>query len=970
LIIPIIMRKIEFLLAGLILASLACQNSKPKNESGHFNAIESATTGVDFTNQVPDESAGGMNIIQYLYYYNGGGVATADFNNDGLCDLFFTANLESNRLYFNRGAWKFEDVTAAAGVGGSTGTWNTGVSVADVNADGWLDIYVCRVGKYKVWNGRNQLWINQRDGTFRDEAAAYGLDIQAFSTQAAFFDYDLDGDLDCFLLCHSVHSAGSYRDTSLTRKYDPLAADRLLENRLIPDGKARFVDISTAKGIYGGTAGYGLGLVVSDLNRDGWPDIYVANDFHENDYLYLNQRGKRFRECITRSTAHTSNFSMGCDAADLTNDGWPDLLSLDMKPPDEPTLKASQPADGYEVYQYKHAQGYHWQFPRNALQVHQGVAPDGTPLFAEVAQLAGLSATDWSWAALLADLDLDGWKDVYITNGIARRPNDMDYIKFISTETAQKQATDRQLFEQMPAGAVPNACFRNRGQLRFDDVAATWGLNQTGCSNGAAYADLDNDGDLDLVTNNLNAPASLLRNDGPNGHFLALKCHDPGSANPFGIGCIVEIWIGDSLQVVENQVVRGFQSSVSPVMTVGLGAAAQADSLRVRWPSGRTQMLRQIAANQIITLHAKEATKGAGPQVTGLPIFAPRGPSGTAQPEVPQFFPEKLQPWLITTPPEIRITADWDADGRIDTFVGHRFAAGKYGLGLPYAIRLGRGGPSVTLGAGDVAAAESGHFNDDKKMDIAVAGEWGALTLWLQQPDGSFRKQEIPQSAGLWQALHAADLDADGDLDLVAGNLGLNHDLRAPELWLKDYDNNGQSDPILAYERQGKRYVFADKDLITNQLPMLRKSFVEYRKYADSDFDAVLTPAMRTGATALRTDLLASVWVENKGNDKWAIHPLPMEAQFSSVHAIGTSDFDRDGHLDILIGGNLYEVSPAIGRMDASRGLLLRGTGRGGFVAVPMSQSGLRIEGQIRAFRKRPDGGVEAVLADGRRWIL
>ena len=362
-------RRLYLALFAGILFVMACQ--KPAAPT-LFSALSSSTTGIDFANTLPDQTPDGMNIIQYLYYYNGGGVATGDVNNDGLPDLYFTSNTGQNKLYLNRGNCRFEDVTATAGVGG-TGSWKTGVTIADVNGDGWLDIYVCQVGDYKSFKGKNQLFINNgaasNGTTFTERAAEYGLDLQAFCTQAAFFDYDLDGDLDCFIVCHSVHSSASYRDTAHTRVFDPRASDRLYRN---DNGHFNLVQNS---GLQDGLSGYGLGLAVGDLNGDGYPDVYVTNDFHENDYLYYNVGGQYFKEDLTNSMGHTSNFSMGCDLADFNNDTRPDLLTLDMKPEDEPTLKASQPADAYDVYTYKHSLGYHWQFPRNNLQLNRGEMP-------------------------------------------------------------------------------------------------------------------------------------------------------------------------------------------------------------------------------------------------------------------------------------------------------------------------------------------------------------------------------------------------------------------------------------------------------------------------------------------------------------------------------------------------------------------------------------------------------------------
>ena len=526
-----------------LLGLVACQKTAAPPL---FSALQPSATGIVFVNDLPEQTPEGMNIIQYLYYYNGGGVAAGDLNNDGRCDLYFTSNTGQNKLYLNRGDCHFDDVTATAGVGG-TGSWKTGVTIADVNGDGWLDIYVCQVGDYKKFKGKNQLFINNGAAagglTFTERAAEYGLDLTAFCTQAAFFDYDLDGDLDCFILCHSVHSSGSYRDTARSRRFDPLASDRLYRN-----DNGHF---TLQPGIGGGASGYGLGLVVGDLNGDGYPDLYVANDFHENDYLYYNMGGKYFREDVAGSMGHTSNFSMGCDLADYNNDARPDLITLDMKPADEATLKASQPADAYDVYTYKHSLGYHWQFPRNNLQLNRGSqpAPDQNVHFSEIGQLAGVATTDWSWSALFADLDLDGWKDLYITNGIVRRPNDMDYLKFISSAETQKNATDLQLIEKMPAGAVANYAFRNRKDLSFEDVSQSWGLAQRGCSNGAVYADLDNDGDLDLVTNNLNAPAAVLRNNSTGANWLTLQFQG-GGKNPFGIGATIKIWAGRSIAIL------------------------------------------------------------------------------------------------------------------------------------------------------------------------------------------------------------------------------------------------------------------------------------------------------------------------------------------------------------------------------------------------------------------------------------
>lgn len=948
-----------------------------------FSEIAASESGIDFQNRLPEQSDEGMDIVRYLYYYNGGGVAAGDLNNDSLPDLYFTANLGPNSLYLNKGGFRFENATAKSGTGG-TGSWKTGVTFADVNADGWLDIYVCQVGNYKSFKGKNQLFINNRNGTFTDRAAEFGLDLSAFCTQAAFFDYDLDGDLDCFILCHSVHSPESYKDTAISRRYDPLASDRLFRN----DG-GTFTDITPVSGLHDGKSGYGLGLVVGDVNGDGFPDIYVANDFHENDFLYYNVRGKYFREGIVASTGHTSNFSMGCDMADVNNDGFPDIVTLDMKPEDEPTLKASQPPDQYQVYEYKHSYGYHWQFPRNCLQLNRG----GTG-FSEIGQLSGIATTDWSWSPLLADFDLDGHKDLFVSNGIPHRPNNNDYLKYISSNEVQRNATDQDLIAQMPSGAATNYCFRNSGDLRFEDVSQNWGLAHKGFSNGAIYADLDNDGDLDLVTNNLNEPASVFRNDMRAGHFLKLRFSGtPG--NPFGIGARIQVFSGNTMQYAENQPVRGFQSAVEPgVLCIGLGENTQVDSLVVTWPDGARETRYGIATNTTLLLSASQAV----PHSPGE-FKAPSESAPQQRNDLSDIAREKLMPWSLATqgpklsalPPALKnalpalITdtscirlADFDGDGDLDLFAGARWLPGKYGL-TPKSYLLRNDGSNrysdatnLLPGGYEVGMVTDALWTDtdgDGRPDLVVCGEWAAVTVYRNTGSG-FEKTELPQSAGMWNCIKAADYDNDGDMDLIAGNLGWNSNLEATPaeplgLWVKDFDGNGSTDPVLTYYRQGKNYVFADKDLLVNQMPFLKKRYVEYGKYAESTFEDVFPEALRRGAISRKAELLASCFLENKGNGQWAVHPMPVEAQFSPVFAILPYDFNGDGHLDVLLGGNFYEVQPAIGRFDASYGTLLLGDGKGGFRPTSLSGTGIWLPGPVRdlAISDGPNGQKRLLVA-------
>ncbi|MBK7872811.1 MAG: CRTAC1 family protein [Saprospiraceae bacterium] len=596
-------RLLKYCFFLLIVIITSCTDETPETL---FRQLSPEETNITFANNLLESED--FNIIEYLYFYNGAGVAVGDINNDDLPDIFFTSNQGPSKLYVNKGGLKFEDISKKAGITEDF-HWKTGVTMADVNGDGWLDIYVCHVGKYKFLNSRNQLYINNQDGTFAEKASEYGLDFQGFSTQSAFFDYDRDGDLDMYLLNHSIHDTDNFGKSHLRLQIDSLTGDRLYRN---DDG--RFTNITQESGIYSSKIGYGLGVAIGDVNDDGWPDIYISNDFHENDYLYYNTGDGTLSEAGDSSFGHTSNFSMGSDMADVNNDGLLDVFTLDMKPEDESVLKSSVGADPYNIYRFKLEYGYHYQYPRNMLQLNRGAGRGefskpatsvGNAIFSEVAEIAGLDATDWSWSALLCDLDNDGWKDIFISNGIWRRPNDLDYLKFTSNKEVQQNATDMQLAGKMPSGLVPNYAYRNQGNLSFEKVSEKWGLNFTGCSNGAAYGDLDNDGDLDLVTNNINVSASVFENRSDEkikNNFLKIKLIDSYSKNSFGIGARVEIITNEHRQVQELYATRGFQSASESVLIFGLGQAQQVDSLIIRWSDGGVQFLQNVPINQLLKI--------------------------------------------------------------------------------------------------------------------------------------------------------------------------------------------------------------------------------------------------------------------------------------------------------------------------------------------------------------------------------
>jgi hypothetical protein len=731
----------------LALAALAAACGRaPAAEPPLFERLAPEATGVAFVNALPESPD--FNILDYLYYYNGGGVAAGDVNGDGLPDLYFTSNLGPNRLYLNRGNFRFEDVTARAGVAGPPG-WTTGVTMADVNGDGRLDLYVSAV-EHLGQRGRNVLYENNGDGTFADRTAEYGLDFAGYATQAAFFDYDGDGDLDAYLLAHSVHSERAIRRVQHTGPRNPRADDRLLRNDAGPGGRPRFTDVSARAGLLPDD-GFGLGVVVSDVNVDGCPDVYVANDFQEDDLLYVNRCDGTFAETLARSAGHTSRFSMGVDAGDVDGDGRPDLFVGDMLPEREDVLKTSAGTETFNLFALRLRAGYRPQYARNTLQLNRGpVGPGAEPRFSDVAHLAGVHATDWSWAPLFADLDNDGRQDLFVANGIYRRPNDLDYINYVGNEALQAALArgdgdaERAAMREMPQVPIPNHAFRNLGGLRFEDAAARWGLAEPGFSNGAAYADLDNDGALDLVVSRVNAPAAIYRsraragaraapNDtaAPNGYLTVVLRGD--GANTAGVGAKVYVTAGGRTQLVEQQPTRGFQSAVDPRPHFGLGRARAADSLVVVWPDRRFQVLRGVAANQALTLRQADASgrwdyaaaaRGGG-ATAARPLFADAGAAAADYRHVENPF----------------------LDTDRDPLVPHL---------------LSQEGPA--LAAGDV--------NGDGLDDLYAGGaKWQPGRLLVQEPGGTFRAQPEPALAAdsLAEDVDAAffDADGDGDRDLV-----------------------------------------------------------------------------------------------------------------------------------------------------------------------------------------------------------
>ena len=776
---------------GLTLSAfcISCGNQGSKNErvaEPLFSMVSQDSSGIDFENRLSYDTD--FNIYTYRNFYNGGGVAIGDINNDNLPDIFFTANLLPNRLYLNKGNFHFEDITASSGIG-KKGKWSTGVSMADVNDDGLLDIYVCNSGGIKGDSKENELYINQGEGKFLEEAAKYGLADRGYSTQAVFFDYDRDNDLDAYLLNNSFRAIGSFD----LRKNQRNVRDSLGGHKLFRNDNGHFVDVSEQAGIYGSIIGFGLGVSVSDIDRDGWPDLYVSNDFFEKDYLYINKHDGTFTEELEKQMMSISSASMGSDVADINNDGFTDIFTTEMLPRNEARLKNNTSFESWDKYRYALNNGYYHQFTRNALQLNTG-----NNSFSEIGRFSELEATDWSWGALLTDFDNDGNKDIFVANGIFQDLTNQDYIQYISNDEFSKSMVRRgkvdykKLIDLIPSIPVPNYAFLNMGNLHFTESGHELGLDQPSFSNGSAYGDLDNDGAMDLVVNNVNMPPFVYRNRGrglfPGNHFLRIRLNG-SKGNSLGVGAKVTLRCGKDIYYQEQFPTRGFESTVDNRLLFGVGGHQMIDSIVVEWPDGAVSILTgQEADRETIIGHAGASILPSKKLIPEHTFFAEgiqtsglnNRPHGN---EVPDFDYDRLCFQNHSGEGPRIAKADVNRDGRTDLYV----CGGSNRTGILYIQQPNQ--RFVIAGGDRWNAAANGEETDaiffdadnDGDSDLFVCrGGNGLLPnspdlvnyLLLNDGKGDFRLSSTGLPAGILEnssAVSAADYDRDGDQDLFVG---------------------------------------------------------------------------------------------------------------------------------------------------------------------------------------------------------
>lgn len=1062
-------------------SSLLCAQN-PEKASLIFEKLPAKKTGIQFKNQLKEDAEN--NILRYEYFYNGGGVAVGDLDGDGLEELFFTGNMTGNKLYKNLGQLKFSNVTKSAGVAGKS-SWTTGVSFADVNGDGLLDIYVCFSGKGDPDSRRNELWINEGNLKFSEQAQKFGIDDPSHSTQGLFFDFDRDGDLDLYLLNHNVEVINEIQFDEVRARRHPTAGDKLFRN-----DQGKFIDISEKAGIKGTGLGFGLSVISSDINGDDWPDLLVTNDYIEPDYLYINNQDGTFTDRLTDYLQHISHFSMGADIADLNQDGRPELFTLDMLPEDNERQKLLYGPENYEQYNLMVNRKFHHQLMRNMLHLNLGNGK-----FSEIAQVAGISNTDWSWSALFFDANNNGEKDLFVSNGYYRDYTNRDFLKYkgdyyFKKAVAKEKADTLHLVTSMSSTPIHDYLFENQGNIQFKNISTVAGFGDKLFSSGAAYVDLDRDGDLDLVVNHLNESAGIFENKSNSGNWLGIKLKG-FEKNPFAVGAKVKIYFDGGIQFLEAQPTRGFQSSSSPILHFGLGKVNQVDSIQITWPDGFQEAFLATTINQILTL-AYQTGKPVKPiQPTPTPWLLSKGTILEINPSQSKFNDFKRQPLLLTMPSHlgpILSQSDLNQDGIPELFIGGSkghaaqivtFTEGQWtsyrgfrsSADFTDAVAIfedfnGDGFPDLFLGSGgyhdytssDPALKDRLYLNDgqgvlipqgnfpnyaistgsalaldldgDEDLDLVIGGKiipgrypetpnskvlindgkgifsdqtdsWlpspkiGMVTALLEadvnedsKPDilvfGEFMQPQVLVNSGSylklstdyfesdlggwWNTVQQVDIDQDGDLDLIAGNMGWNMQLKAsPEkevrLYAADFDQNGSIDPILECVIGEDRYPFPSRDELLDQMVSMRSKFTDYASYSTAKIQDLFSKEELEKAQLLKIQTFTSLIFENTP-EGYKSRPLPLEAQYFPIYSIHSTDINQDGKMDLILGGNQNQSRIRIGKMDAGFGLVLLGDGTGNFNPLNPEDSGLSVFGDIKSFEELQVNG-EKILVVG-----
>ncbi|WP_396632608.1 VCBS repeat-containing protein [Maribacter sp. R86514] len=1066
-------------------STIACKRiSSNENDLGNsapllFETISPDSSGIDFVNHL--EETTDSNYFSYIYLYMGGGVAAGDINNDGLVDLYFTSNLSPDKLYLNKGNFTFVEVSEEVGILHRPG-FNTGVTFADVNNDGFLDIYISR-GGWQEEDGKfeNLLYINNGNLTFTEKGKEMGLADANRSIQTTFFDYDNDNDLDAYV--SNAPMGGSTRSSvlSLDMFYNNPStlklkgSDRFYEN----DGNGKFKDVSEEAGLVY-DLGYGLNPQVADLNGDRFLDIYISNDFNGPDLVYLNNGDKTFTESGKNMFKHMSFNSMGSDVADINNDGFSDFMTLDMNPEDYVRSKTTMAMTPLTKFENMVNNGYHYQYMHNMLQLNNG---NGT--FSEIANLAGIANTDWSWSLLLADFDLDGFNDAYITNGVFRDVIDRDKSAEISTklmQTADEPTKEDKLkySKMLPQQKLNNYFFKNNGDLTFKNTTEKWSNTEASFSNGSTYADLDNDGDLDIIVNNINEPATILKNNAieqNKGNFLKVNFKGP-ETNPFGVGAKVKLVLNDGTSLVRQLInARGYLSSVANNLHFGFDKNSTIDYLEIFWPDGKIQKIEDVTSNKLLTIHFNDAILEHEPEDEKKPLFvevtslakhedayfndfdlqvllpnklSQTGPSVTkadvnkdglidvyiggaknqagqlyiAEPTggfketgIKDFKTDKnyedqgalfididqdgdqdlyvvsgsyeaysdindLQDRLyindgqgnfkrevhrlpkITSSGSVVISGDYDKDGDLDLFVGGRVVPGKYPTAPKSYILKNENGilKNVTANVapqlekiGMVTAAAWADINNDEVLDLIVTGEWMGVEVFVNNGEQLIQKdtyKELAKHSGWWSAILVEDVDQDGDMDIIAGNLGLNSKFHASKedpfkIYTKDFDGNGSEDILLAKTYKGKEVPIRGKSCMTEQLPYLEKRITSYQDFASRDLEGIIGEDLEESLHYEVVEFRSGIFINN-GEGDFSFEPFKFAAQRSPVNAIIYEDFDKDGFKDLILAGNNHMSEPETTRYDAGISTYFKGQNKGRFKEIPNKETGLYLNGDTR----------------------